>query len=74
VGVVQGGHAAVAVGGVGTDDSWAGADEDGVPAEVVRGCVEGADGAEGLLFAAVGRGGGDVPGEEAALAQLLHVS
>ena len=38
------------------------------------GGVEGADGAERLVLAAVGRGGGDVAAEQAALAQLGDVA
>src|SRR5689334_17510851 len=74
MGVFQDGHAAVTVGGVGADDSWARADEDGVPYEVGRGGVQGADGAKRLEFAAIRRCGGDVAGEEAALSQELDVS
>ena len=72
VGAVERGHAAVAERGVGADDPRAGADQDRVPAERVGRGVEGADGAERLVLAAVGGRGGDVAAEQAALAQLAR--
>ena len=52
----------------------AGTDQDRVPAEGAGRGVEGADRADRLVLAAVGGAGGDVAGEQAALAELGDVA
>src|ERR1700710_987391 len=69
MGAVEGGHAAGADVGGGAGEPGAGAGQDRVPAEPV-GRVEGPDGAQRVVLAAVGGSGSDVAAEQAALAQV----
>ncbi len=74
VGAVEGRHAAVPVASRGAQDPGARAAHDGFPAQPAGGRVERADGGDRLVLGAVGRAGGDVPGEQRAVAKLGDVA